>query len=568
MYNKEKKVHFIHSVKFRILLLTFIIVLLAVTMNNKGVVSLSKEQLISMDKDYISDMSKVTCKMLNTTIDAAGPEKALSLPNLTNICAEMKVKGLDSSYTYVVAKDGTMLFHPTKDKIGKKVENAAITDVVNDLKAGKKVEDKVVSYKYHGEIKYASYRLTKNSEAIIVASADKSDIVEPIQHIITRVLMETGVIVIVLLVVFFFFLQKFLNPFTKMVAVVGRVANLDITPDEVTNKYKNKKDEVGVMSRELIVMKDKLKDIIHTINEQSDDVSSTVTNILQNTEKTTTNISQVDSAVGDIAVGAGNQAEETQKATEKVIVIGDMINKTNDEVAALSTNSEVMRKSEVQAFEVLNELNKITDDVKKAIDDISKQINTTNESAQKIREVITLITSIAEETNLLSLNASIEAARAGEQGRGFAVVASQIQTLAEQSNSSANQIEDIIKDLIKDSDIAVNTMNEVKVIIDKQNKNIDNTHKMFSQVKIGIDQSISSVNQIKETTGVMDNAKNEVVEIVQNLAAISEENAASSQETSASVTLVAEIMGDLSNKATELQSVSEKLTELIKSFKM
>ena len=142
-------------------------------------------------------------------------------------------------------------------------------------------------------------------------------------------------------------------------------------------------------------------------------------------------VEQVDRAVGDIATGATSQAQETQNATENVIAMGNMIEDTNAEAERLNGNAQQMKDSSDQAMQILKELNEINDRTKQSIEEVYTQTNITNESVQKIKEATVLIASIAEETNLLSLNASIEAARAGEQGKGFAVVASQIQKLAE-----------------------------------------------------------------------------------------------------------------------------------------
>lgn len=161
---------------------------------------------------------------------------------------------------------------------------------------------------------------------------------------------------------------------------------------------------------------------------------------------------QVEKAVSEIAEGATSQAGETQKATESVITIGNMVEETASEAGRLHDNTDVIKNLGSEANSTLAGLTEINRKTKEAIEIISRQTNTTNESALKIREATALITSIATETNLLSLNASIEAARAGEQGRGFAVVASQIQKLAEQSNESAKTIEHIVSALINDSE--------------------------------------------------------------------------------------------------------------------
>ncbi|MGN1171078.1 MAG: methyl-accepting chemotaxis protein, partial [Lachnospiraceae bacterium] len=180
----------------------------------------------------------------------------------------------------------------------------------------------------------------------------------------------------------------------------------------------------------------------------------------------------------------------------------------------------------------------------------------------------TLITSIAEETNLLSLNASIEAARAGEQGRGFAVVAGQIQKLAEQSNESARAIEAIIDELITDSEKAVATMDDVRQIMTAQSDKVEATGRMFAEVMEGIGQSINGVTTIAEHTANMDEARIKVVDIVQNLTAIAQENAASTEETSASVTVVNNVVSNISGSAAELNEIASALQASVGFFKV
>lgn len=227
-----------------------------------------------------------------------------------------------------------------------------------------------------------------------------------------------------------------------------------------------------------------------------------------------------------------------------------------------------MKESSDTASRALTELDAVNRHAIDSIDIIYNQTLTTNESAMKIKEATGLISSIADETNLLSLNASIEAARAGEAGRGFAVVASQIQKLAEQSNDSARQIDDIIYTLLEDSQKAVQTMEEVKEIITKQSENVSRTGSVFSQVQGGISESIQGVDEIADRTSQLNTARSNIVDVVQNLTAIAEENAASTQETSAAVNEVANIMQDFSDHAAKLQEIAHTLEANVDIFRL
>ena len=246
--------------------------------------------------------------------------------------------------------------------------------------------------------------------------------------------------------------------------------------------------------------------------------------------------------------------------------MGNMVEETNKEIEELRNSARGMRSSAEKALDILKQLNEVNNQTKSAIDTIYEQTNITNASASKIKEATDIITDIAEETNLLSLNASIEAARAGEQGRGFAVVASQIQKLAEQSNESAKQIGDIINQLMADSEKSVDTMKVVKVVIDKQDEYVANTEESFQEVNDGIQKSIDGIRTIAERTEQLDQARVKVVDVVQNLTAIAEENAAGTEETSASATEVGNTMTQMADEATLLSEIANKMEENVRVF--
>jgi methyl-accepting chemotaxis protein len=341
--------------------------------------------------------------------------------------------------------------------------------------------------------------------------------------------------------------------------------NLEV---ELDTKVLHRRDEIGNITRSIEKLKEELISVIGSMKSNSENINTSAIFLSDKTVSTSETVSQVEKAVGEIAEGATGQAEATQHATDSVVLMGNMVEETAKEAETMNANARNMRKLGEEAFETLHELKGINSQAKESIDVIYEQTNTTNQSAQKIKEATNLITSIASETNLLSLNASIEAARAGEQGRGFAVVASQIQKLAEQSNESAKQIEEIISYLITDSDKAVKTMDVVKQIMDKQSHKMDTTDERFAEVLKGIALSIESIEKIVVQAEKMDKARIEVVDIVQNLTSIAEENAASTEETSASITEITNTIADISEKAEHLKEIAAQMEESMKIFRL
>lgn len=330
----------------------------------------------------------------------------------------------------------------------------------------------------------------------------------------------------------------------------------------------SRKDEIGEISRSAESLKHNLQNSIHGIMDICLELTDSSNHLEEMAVKTASTTEQVGRAIYDIANGASSQAAETQQASDDVLHMGLLIEETSEEVATLNRKAGQMSQLSEEAGQILSRLKTVTEEAREAVEVIHIQTNTTNESAVKIKEATEIITSIADETNLLSLNASIEAARAGEQGRGFAVVASQIQKLAEQSNESARVITEIIKSLIDDSNQAVDTMNHVSNIITQQVEQVTATGDIFGTVREGIQESIKSVYNIKSKTESLDSSRNSVVTSVQNLSAIAEENAAGTEETSAATEEVSTSITKVADLSEKLMELAERLEKEVKIFKI
>ena len=386
-----------------------------------------------------------------------------------------------------------------------------------------------------------------------IPQADAKAQIQSILLVMVGIVFATAVLAAIFLV---FIVRRLVQALRKGSVALEQVAHGDLNV-ELDRTVLKRKDEIGNISRAIMRLKEELSGTIAVIKTQSDELNGAAAYLQNRTAETSDSLSQVERAVGEVAEGATNQAEETQTATDNVVNMGHMVEETASEADEMNQSAQNMRKLGQEAFDTLHELQRINEEAKQSIDVIYEQTNTTN-----------LITSIAEETNLLSLNASIEAARAGEQGRGFAVVASQIQKLAEQSNESAKQIENIISDLIADSDKSVETMDIVRGIMDKQSQNVVRTDECFGEVLKGIESSIETIAGIADKAEKMNGAKVSVVDSVQNLTAIAEENAASTEETSASIIEIANAVADISARAEQLKGIADKMDESMAIFKL
>lgn len=567
MKNKQNSVH---SIKVQIcLLVDFAVILMGILMMINYSPN-TKKEIDALAENYMGDLASAYGSTLDNQIKSNDGKtgSVLGTDNLSLKLEDGGMKGVESSYVYVVSAGGSMLYHPNGGKIGKSVENEVVKQMCADLSAGKKVESQVVSYEYDGKIKYASVYISTYEEFVLVVTADQDEIFEPVSRI--NRIGVIGLVVTTLIFSIFGFVRAnmIVKPIQLMTGLAMKLSEMDFTEDENQKKLNKSKNEVGDMSRAISIMRNELVDVVEKIKRESVVLMNAAGDLNGSAMETTNTMEQVETAVNEIAQGATSQAEETQAATENVVAIGSMIEDTNDVVNELVGHASKMKESGRHAKEILDELDKVNQKTEQYIDVIAKQTNTTNESARKISQAASMITEIAEETNLLSLNASIEAARAGEQGRGFAVVASQIQKLAEQSNDSAKQIGDIIEELLSDSEKAVEIMADVKSSMKEQSEHVERTDKAFGEIQNEVDSSIEGMNLISGKTRQMDEARSRVIDVVQSLTAIAEENAASTEETSASVTEVSAIVTGMSEKTEELKRVAVDLEKSMNIFKM
>ncbi len=560
------KIGFFHSMKFKFVLFLVIALTAVIIVNFMALVPGFRKILISNTENYLTDSAVLTGYGLDRELALSTWDEVMDTDALTKVVGKVSVKGLDSSYCYLVSADGTMLYHPTADKIGQPVENDAVKSLIAGLEKGQHPDPAVIKYVFHGTMKYAAYYIGENSDFIVIVSADEQEFLAGINSFAKQGIAYSVITLLIFMVIGFVMITWFISPIVRLSRRVYRLADMDFRADEKLALLGKRRDETGSMARALTHMRQEMTEVVNGITAQSKVLFEASHNMSESASHATASVNDVEKAISEIAQGATSQAQETQTATENVILMGNMIEETNTEIEELRSSANGMRSSAEKALDILKQLNEVNNQTKDAIRTIYEQTNTTNASALKIKEATDIITDIAEETNLLSLNASIEAARAGEQGRGFAVVASQIQKLAEQSNESARQIGDIINQLMADSEKSVDTMKDVKVVIDKQDEYVANTEESFHEVNDGIQKSIEGIRTIADRTEQLDQARVKVVDVVQNLTAIAEENAAGTEETSASVVEVGNTMMEMADEAKHLSDIANKLEENVRVF--
>lgn len=541
------------------LIVSFILVQMAVS-------SFSKEEQ-RLVKNNMNEMAYSYGQMIDSRLATFG---TLSSGTAFEILDGVKIAGVSSSYMYLVDKEGNMMYHPTPEKIGQPVENEVVKGLRAQIEAGTVPEPGVIEYTFKGSKKLAAYYVTdKGGHMILVVSADKDDVLAPINNFRRNAILTFILCVVILSIIMYVLVGIVLRPIGIIVNLIDRTAALDFTHDKATEAVVRRRDETGKITRSIGNMRKVIRGIVYQIDDASNSLNNNATDLKDTTNQV--NINSSDNSATSETLAAG--MEETSANAESI----------NDNIIDIFENvqniSKVASDSEASAEEIQVKVDKLSKDVLKAqknTQDIYSSVKVQSEEAiekskavQKINALTDTIKSIADQTNLLSLNASIEAARAGESGRGFAVVAEEIGSLATQSGETVDGISEIVAEV----NDAVNSMSQcLQEMLDFIDKNVMSDYESFSEVTSSYNsdahffgENMSDIKgRIQGLTSTIDDIKVAIAGINETMGDAANGVTDVAQRTSDVVRLT-EHTNDLVDQST---TYSEELRNIVNQFKL
>lgn len=414
---------------------------------------------------------------------------------------------------------------------------------------------------------YVYYTPMKDASGAIVGmtfAGKACDQVKSARNQVILICLIIAVCVVVLsIVLVILFAKKVVDPFAVMTDVLSKMAEGNLNTQ---NDAKSNIAETSTLITSSQRLQANIAGMLTDIRGNSSDLYEKVKEVATLSEQSNNSVEQISSAVNELADGATSMAENVQNINAQVIDLGGMIGTITESVDTLSESSTNMNRANQDASEYISNMEESSNMTADAVEGIRQKVETTNEAVDKIRNAVEMITGIASQTNLLALNASIEAARAGEAGRGFAVVAEEIGRLAEQSNESAGEINKIVEDIIEQSSQSVSASVLVADAIQKEQDILMATRDKFNILNSEITRSVSEVQSISQQITNIETVKNSIIENVSDLSAISEENAASTQQVSASVENIASGVNVISMDGEDMNDIASKLTDAVNKF--
>lgn len=543
-----------------------VMVILAVIVSNVicmvFILESSKKQITDSVKHTMVDVINTTSKIMENEISNSGVDD-LDYDGYANNLSDVKLEGMDSAYMYVVQNDGTMLYHPTKEKVGQPVENAVIKGVVQQLQDGKKPGTAVVEYDFNGTTKYSAYTIL-NNENILVLTADESEALAGITTV-TGVAVGISAIVVLLAIIICFILgRRLMRPLVKVSTIIEEIANGDINADFGMVKETN--DEIGLIIEKMKELTQSLGNIVGKIRNSSDTMSANSYELNDTSSQTLAANNEISKAVEDVAEGSTGMASSISKINENLEEmsretkdINESVNEIRNQTVAVQDSSKIMNNK-------IKSMQGSSQKMDEGISAISKRIETVNTTVDKVSNIVSVIEEISSETNLLSLNASIEAARAGDAGKGFAVVAQEIRVLSDNTNTELENIKQIISSLVEECRYCVQASGTIVEDNAKQKEEIKAVLDEFGSLDEQIQKTAEKADEIEELVTAMIELYDDITKSSNSLTDVSAANAAATEEMNANIEELNAMMHGVSEMAGHMNNESDGLKEALSFF--
>ncbi|MBZ9634379.1 methyl-accepting chemotaxis protein [Clostridium sp. FP1] len=519
-----------------------------------------------IDKDSKINMVSYTMPVYanNELVGVAGMD--ISFESLKKMILSTKI--YDTGSAFLLDKDYSFIVGSSKkntDKLDKldKLENGKYKFITDELKNKKSM---VLETRFEGRTQMMGY-YTLNNGQIMGVKVPSSEVLKNLNNLRYIIVLIIALGIIGSIIIALFIGRRISRPIEVATGFIGRLAKLDLTyNDKNINQMLLSKDEIGVMGKGLIELRKELIKVVYELKEDSTGLLQYSNTISANAEETSVSITVVAQTVEELAKGSVEQAKEAQDGSYKLSILAGEIEEVVVSSNSLKEYSIEMEKMQDKGSKAIKELNVKLELNVHATEKVADNIDELSNKSSLIGEIISTIQSIASQTNLLALNAAIEAARAGESGKGFAVVAEEIRKLAEKTATSTQEIDEIVKQIQGEISLGKNNMDEAKNTVKQASGVMITSIEAFDVIGEGIYNIKSKIQCIASSMNTVDSGKDDIVDAIQGISAITEEAAASTQEVAATMEEQEAAIKNVSETVEELKELAVVLDKIVGKF--
>lgn len=491
------------------------------------------------------------------------PNEVELLQNLV----EKKAQKDNIAYAVIIDNNMEAVVHSDKEKIGKIYDDDYTIDGV---KSGK-----IQTSKFYADVqKYWTYDIMIPIEknGIKYGALDIGIPISGIETVVNSffkvqiLLIIIAISIIVLILIFV--LNRTFSSMKYIMSAIDNISNFNLEKNSDLERLSKKKNEFGVISESLINMSGKLRNLVLTIKNNSDKVDEVSYELSDITNKNVRSIESVENSISEISKSAQSQSDDIQNEVVEIHDLSSEIDNVNEKTNETSNKIKNTSDLSERGMKIVSNLLACSDKNRFISEEIKNIVDEVDKKAKEISFIVDTINDIADQTNLLALNASIEAARAGENGKGFVVVAEEVKKLAEETSKFTNEIRDKINHVQQKSGQAVDSVNENISVVDENSQAVLGTNNIFKKLSEDLLIINENMDNVISYSKNMNSKKDYILDISQNISAISEETSASTDEIYTMVATQSEEMKKIYTKVENLQSYSSDLNEKVREFRL